>query len=390
MKYNDRQIKTAMDNRLSFLRGDARSRVSIWNRILEAESMPKRREKSLGFVLVFATMIVLACVAVAASLNLFQYFGQKDQRIEAIIPDVVVNTDQPVQVSREEQLTEASINSAYYDGQTLMVLYVIENGTHTESFVPSKELLSKMHIDNDYDGFEVSTTEEEVINAAFRQARANGEPYGYMRYSVSPSDHTMTDSGIDIPYVQEREERIEDGMRIMLREYRTPLPQAVEDQEVLHLEMMLRQSTTYVYFDGQNCYTLYEKDHDGEAIRMTVYKANAQMRQYSGEGTYLDERVSIAGTLSPTQGCLTVVADRDVFTALDNKSWYTVIIMDEHGNSYTLDTCKVETPQSLRVAFEGNGLVPEQLAIYMLVQSEGAWDEAQALQDAVPIMLQKK
>ena len=70
---------------------------------------------------------------------------------------------------------------------------------------------------------------DRAIVERFHQAQEDGESFGIVQYAVHPSDHTLTDDGIDLPPSGERTLQGEDGALLSLREYEFPLPEAAQE-----------------------------------------------------------------------------------------------------------------------------------------------------------------
>ena len=92
-------------------------------------------------------------------------------------------------------------------------------------------------------------------SASIRRRR-DGEPFGIVQYAVHPSDHTLTDDGIDLPPSGERTLQGEDGALLSLREYEFPLRRRRRERETLNISIRLIESASYLYFDGDTCYSL--------------------------------------------------------------------------------------------------------------------------------------
>ena len=388
MRVDDKGIRAAMDSRLSALDASAGRRERIRQRIHQEEEIIVRKKITASTLLAIVVLLVLAGVALAAGLNLFEYFGQQDTRLAQLAPETILATELPQTVeSSTLGTTVASINSAYYDGQSLLVAYSIQNGARTERFVPTEEQLAQMTKLDNVGGFAVSNEKEQLVMAEFIEARKNGTPYGIVRYSVSPSDHTVTDDGIDLPPAQEMQESTPEGGQYMLREYENPLPDAVQNREHLKIQIRLFQSASYLYFDGKDCYMLPSEIQDAGAMTATVRRADAKTRHFEGEGTFGGVKIRVEADASAVHAQITISADADVFLPLHEDSWYDLDVRDALGNVLrTAEFGSIDT-RTIQAALEGTGVLPDSLTVYILVASEGEWDEAAAIAAAAPIQL---
>ena len=345
-----------------------------------------RKKITVGMALAIVILLALAGVALAASLNLFEYFGRHDARLAEIAPKAALATELPKTVeSSELGTTVGTIRSAYYDGQSLLVGYSVENGDRIERFDPTKEQLTRMtKLLDVFPVFEASSDADRSILTEFANAREKGTPYGIVSYSVYPSDHTETDDGIDLAPETEMQESTPEGGRYTLREYKNPLPEAARNRESLNIRIPLFQGAYYVYFDGKDCYELPVEQQEVGAMTATVSRADAQTRHYTGEGTYNGIKVRVEADASAVHADVTVTAEADAFTALDRDSWYELDVRDAQGNALRTIQDGGDDLRTLRAALEGTGILPDRLTVSILIESEG---EDAATAQAVPILL---
>jgi len=118
------------------------------NRLVR-EIQPMKKKMSVLAICVIIIISLALCGAVAEmlGLNLFELFGQRNDRLKELAPNAALNETAPVSATSDE-LGEAiaGINSTYYDGQSLLVTYSIQNGSRVERFVPGEEMLAKMSL----------------------------------------------------------------------------------------------------------------------------------------------------------------------------------------------------------------------------------------------------
>jgi hypothetical protein len=381
-------IRDAIDSRLSALDASAGRRERIRQRIHHEEGIVVRKKITTSMVLVFVALLALAGVALAAGLNLFEYFGKQDARLAEIAPAAILATESPQTVeSSKLGTTVAAINSAYYDGQSLLVAYSIKNDSRTERFTPTDDQLTQMTKLDNIGGYEVTNDEEQYIMAEFIEAQKNGKPYGIVRYSVYPSDHTETDDGIDLPPAQEMQEASPEGEQYILREYENPLPEEVLNRDYLNIQIRLYQTVNYLYFDGKDCYMLPSESQYAGAMTTTVRRADAKTLLLEGEGTYNGAKVRVQADASAIHTKIIVSSDTDVFIPLDEDSWYNVIVRDAQGTPLRTSECGAIDTRTIQASLDGTGVLPNGLSVYILVASEGEWDEAAAIALTTPIQL---
>jgi hypothetical protein len=374
-----------MDSRLSALGASAGRRERIRQRIHQEEEPVVRKKITVSMALAIVILLALAGVALAASLNLFEYFGRHDARLKEIAPEATLATESPETVeSSKLGTTVGTIHSAYYDGQSLLVAYSIENGTRTERFTPSGEQLARMTKLDAPPFIELQGGEGQPILNEFNAALKSGTPYGFSRYSVYPSDHTEMDDGIDLPPTQEMQESTPEGEQYMLREYENPLPEAAQNRESLRIQIRLYQSVDSLYFDGTDCYQLPVERQEVGAMTATVSRTDAQTRHFTGEGTYNGVKVRVEADASAVHADVTVNAEADTFTTLDADSWYVLDVRDAQGNVLRPTQGGADDLRTLHAVLEGTGILPDRLTISILIESEG---EDAATAQAIPIPL---
>lgn len=385
MRIEDTGIRDAMDSRLSALNASAGRRERIRQRINQEEEPVVRKKITTGMVLAIVILLGLAGVALAASLNLFEYFGQHDARLAEIAPEATLATEVPETVETSKLgTTVATIHSAYYDGQSLLVAYSIENGTRTERFTPTEEQLARMTKLDAPPFIELQGGEGQPILNEYNAALKSGTPYGFSRYSVYPSDHTETDDGIDLPPPQEMQESTPEGGQYVLREYENPLPEAARNRESLNIRIPLFQGANYLYFDGKDCYALPYEWEEAGAMTATVSRADAQTHHFTGEGTYNGVKVRVEADASAVHADVTVTAEANAFTALDADSWYMLDVRDAQGNALRSTQDGADDLRTLHAVLEGTGILPDSLSISILIESEG---KGAAIAPSAPILL---
>ena len=254
MKKNDAQIvRDALDRRLAALGPSAARRARIRERIAEEEpAMKKKLTASLAAALIAA--LLLAGAALAVGLNLFDVFGKNDERLSQLADEAALPTVDAQSVESEALgASEAAIENAYYDGQSLIVAYRLKNDARVEEFVPTQAELAQAEALEGPVHIAVGREADRAIVERFHQAQEDSEPFGIVQYAVHPSDHTLTDDGIDLPPSGERTLQGEDGALLSLREYEFPLPKAAQKRETLNISIRLIESASYLYFDGDTC-----------------------------------------------------------------------------------------------------------------------------------------
>lgn len=355
----------------------------------EIQPMKKKMSVLALCAIIIISLALCGAVAEVLGINVFELFGQNDHRFKELAPKAVLNEEAPVTVTSPD-LGEAvaGINSVYYDGQSLLVAYSIQNGRRAEKFVPSEEMLAKMSLLDPRLGMMAESEEESMLMKEWIAAKDSGTAMGIVIYSISPSDHTITDDGIDLPPSTENQMEGEENTVHYIREYENPLPDGARNLEYLDIRLRLYQSATYLYFDGKNTYT-YSETMEFTPLQATVWRKDAEMRRFRGEGKYNGHPVSVEASVSAAAARVTITMDNGIFPALAEDTWYDLVLIDEFGTEYRTREGMGGNVNQMSVSFDGTGKLPGRLKLFILVGNEGEWDRENAIANAMPIELER-
>ena len=321
MKLDKHSIQEAMDNRLSSLNVSPTRRAAIW-RAVQTENCSTRRGAALPrtALAVLAVALVLGGTALAFGSNLFGHFAALDSRFGVIEDSAVVENAAPLETETPELgKAAARIESAYYDGRSLVVAAALEQTVRTEPYIPSEEELSLMTpISEDY-ALNIPEAGNDTLSD-YRKAVTEGVPCGYVTYTLYLGDH-MTANGIDPGPPSGLSDRDEDGL-CELREFST-LPEALQDQESLDLAIEVRGSAFYVYFDGETEY--YRSDRVlTDTVTAVVNRTEAQSISYSGTGDLYGVPCTVTATVTPLYTEISIQAEEDLFA----EDWLAVVLSE--------------------------------------------------------------
>ena len=368
MKLDEHGVRGAMDRRLSALESTADRRRAI--RLRAGEEKPFVKKKlTAGVVAVLALMLALTGAALAAGImNLFEYFGRNDRRLAVLADSAVLETQRPQTVETEALGTTVGvIRNAYYDGQSLLVAYSIANGSRVEPFTPTEEMPAGAEMERIEYVPGAETPEEETIIGNFVRAKERGEPCGLKLVSVYPADHSYG-NGVDLEAWTEQEETAQDGSRYMLREYETPLPEAVQNLDVLEVRMDLREQTTYLWFDGEQTWVIRGEHRKAGAMTAAVARSEAVSRCFAGAGEVNGIPVQVSAQVSAVRGEL-VMTGAGAFPKPENGR-YDFELYDGQGNRYRLASAVVNSPDDVTLSFFGSGELPGELSIVICIENE--------------------
>ena len=357
--------------------------------IEQGKGEPEMKKKiSFAFVLAMVLLVLLAAAAIAEVLgiNVFEVFGKTDSRYAELAPYTTLENMPEVSVNSVELgETTAGINSAYYDGMSLIVGYAIRNGSGMEECIPDEALKAEMtQLDSDLVWAAENDAESELIGA-FLQARSEGRKAGLVKYSVSPSDHTKTDDGIDLPPRTGETRDGEDGFAYSIREYEAPLAEELRNLDQITVNIRLHRSTDYLYFDGVNTWTL-QRTEDAGVMRAIVRNTGAQGTVFSGTGTYRGLDLAVSAEASASFAELKVRLSAPL-PQLPEDSWYSCRLSAENGVFLRENEEAEQGVSEFTVSYEGTGRVPEQLVLRIIEEHEGDFDAEAALNAAEPIIL---
>lgn len=359
-------------------------------RLMAERKEPVKRKVSILAVAVIALLAVtlIGALAEMIGLDLFGIFGKKDERIAALAPNTVLEDVSPVSIQSPVLGTaKAGIHSAWYDGDTLLVAYSIQDGTRLEPYTPTPEQLSAMD-QQEPRPVVIHDPDTEALAVEWNQALANGTPFGYAQYSLSPSDHTVTDTGIDLPPVTSWDEFGEDGVVYTFREMESPLPEAVRGQEKLTFSIRLGQLITYHYFDGKQAY-VSATQQETEPMRATVWRVESDTRRFEGTGQFQGLPVSVSATASAAWAEVAITLREGTFPLLevDADQWYELYLTDQQGRELRARGGDMGGTPVLRVDYDGLGEAPQNLFLRILMMSEDGPDLQTAVKEADAIEL---
>ena len=388
MRLDEKKIRLSMDSRLSSLDADPARRRRIRKMIYEAEEPVMRRKLTTSAVLAVVLVMVLVGTAFAVGINLFDYFGKNYDRFKEIASQTELAHGGVAEISTEELgMTRVSFNSAYYDGQSLLIGYTIENGERTETFEPTAEQLAAMQkLEKEgemrWKGFDGWGS---WIPEGFEQAVADRQPYGTVEYSVYAHD-TFEANGVELSSSMGLEEDDSDGSYRLI-EFENPLPEAVRNRDSIEIRMRIAMSIVYTWFDGEELYRSSEQRDLGE-LTTAANRVDAQTKVYAGDGSYNGIPVHLRAEVSAVHATLAISAEGDAFPRFkDNDRWYDVCLFGDQGEWFRTRVLDNRT-HALSVKYEGTGKLPEELNAYIIVCDESnAWTFAERMEGVEPILL---
>lgn len=378
---NEKEIQERVNRRLSGLDASMQRRARIRAAILQKEEHPpvkRTLSRTLAFALI--AVMLMAAVAIAEHFNLFNFFGTHDERYNAVAPHATLTVTEPALVAHPHLgEVKASIDSAYFDGLSLNLAYRIENHRYAEAFTPTADELAAMQPDEPLIIALIGNEPGLEIYEAYNDAVVNGTPFGYRQYTVYPSDHTVTDDGVDIPPYSAMEDYDETGAYCEMREFETPLPAELTGRKELNVSIQMYQQETTVWFDGQNCYIRHDRNEVGHMDAAIPLTADA-VRDLSGTGMINGVECKAEARVSKMAASITVTCSAPLNAFLQqqpegterNGSWLEVKAVDEQGNMFRpQEGFAVDDRTAFTLPFRGTGLLPESITLYMYAMWEG-------------------
>lgn len=316
-------------------------------------------------LLIAAVVALLAGTAVAsAELNLFELFGSMGRpEYAAVASDASAVEDKPAVIDDEYGHAEAWVDSIYYNGRELAMTYSAKiGGDYYGSFVPDGEMLTRMEkVDSPLE-LNINIDRENPLAAEFMAAvqSQSGEPVGFVCYRMSLSDHTKTPDGVDAGVWRGGfTDPTEEGVVSEIREFESPLPEELQEQEKITLTTILRRVGYFYYYDGQDVYFLREVVREEEMIA-SAHRTEAETAAYTGSGEYGGVPYTVAAEFGTFGGEITVTAEEAVFTPR-----CFVVAWDENGVEYTWTGHRERQANvdTITYSYGGEGYLPQELTV---------------------------
>lgn len=394
---NEKEIQDRVNRRLSGLTASQQRQMRIRTAINAEREEAKPMKRTISRTLVFAIVVVMltATVAIAEHFNLFNFFGERDARYNAVAPHATLTVTEPALVEHPELGTAtASIDSAYFDGLSLNLAYRINQGQRVEEYTPTEAELARMTNGNAENLVaDLSDNEPGVeILRAWNHALENGTPYGYRRIAVYTSDHTITDDGIDVNPDSASPAYTANGEFYEMREFECPLPDAIRDRQELKVNIGVKQEVVTYWFDGTNCYWHNERTDVG-TMTATIPR-NGESMKYAGTGTINGATCTITAEVSPMAAVMMIQCDAPINSFLstppagtdEHDCWVEVIAIDENGNKFRQQYgVSLDDSSSFSLAFRGTGALPETMNVYVYSMWEGMDDPELATLDGITL-----
>ncbi len=379
---DEKKLQHSIDARLSGLSAsDARrARIRHAVRTQEPEGTHMKRKLSLTLAVALMATLLAATFAIAEGLNLFSFFGREDGRYAQVAQEAILPTTAPVTVPNAPVgAATAVIDSAYFDGMTCSITLRIDHYTGAEPYTPTAEELAAM---DTADPQPLTFDPEDPyadIYRALNTAIESGTPCGYREWTIAPSDHVLTDDGIDLPPTRGIVDITDDGAWLELREFEYPLPEAVQDRGTLSIRVKLNRYVSTVYFDGTRFYHHSTVEDAGLATAI-IPRAATQTRTMTGEGQISGVPCRVTALVSPMSVSVTLVCDAPLNTFLaappegmdPYDAWVDMTAVDETGTSLR-PTCgaSLDDRTEVRIDFNGTGRMPETLTVNLYTTWEG-------------------
>ena len=381
-----REMQNLLNRSLSGLKEDPFLARRV---IAQGKEEPEMKKKiSFAFILamVLLALLTVAAVAEVLGINVFELFGKTDSRYAELAPYTTLESTPEVSVNSEELgQTDAAINSAYYDGTSLIVGYAIRNGSHMEEYLPDETLAAEMtQMDNNL-VWAADNDEEGELITAWVQARDEGRKAGLVQYHVWPSDHTETDDGIDIGPAAEESREGEDGFMYTMRDYGQPLAEELRNLDELTVNIRLYRGAEYLYFDGEKTWTLQKTEPAG-VMRAVVQKIGAETPTYKGTGSFKGMDVSVSAIASASHAALDIHFSAPL-PQLPEGSWYSYWLTDETGTALCDNEVREDGTNVVAATFEGTGTVPQELRLRITEEKEGSDGTHEVVNESEVIIL---
>ncbi len=130
MKFEETQIRTAMDRRLGAIRSDAAHQSRIWQSIEQEEQKHMKKKLTLIAAVALCVLLIGTVAFAAMTGRLANWFSGEDGRTNEEISGMI----QPVQAVYDGGVVRVSVNEAIYDeaGKSYALYWTMENLTGEE------------------------------------------------------------------------------------------------------------------------------------------------------------------------------------------------------------------------------------------------------------------
>lgn len=364
--------------------------------VKDREARPvMKRKMTLTVLAAVLAVIALTGAALAVGLNLFDHFGRNDRRLQVVAPDAALVVNDAVEVTTDALgVSRARIDSAYYDGQSLIVAYTLDNYQRYEDFEPTGAELAEMTENRDYLLEALGIEGDPAATEALRDAIDRKQPYGVVDYTIAVGDRCSTTGGVTLPLHAVAMEDGEEGLLYCIQEFETPLPESARDLDSLNITLPVELSTSWYWFDGETC---YEK-HDEQplaALTVSVSRSEAETRSYKWEGEINGAKVRARAEASPVHIKLYIDAEAGAFpdpvtiwpeAAKADDTWYSFVFTDSRDMEYHFSG-GIEGEGTLEAEYDGLGYLPDDLTLTVRLEGEGDWGGEDHVLPGFPVTL---
>ena len=364
--------------------------------VKEGEARPvMKRKMTLTMLAAVLAVIALTGAALAVGLNLFDHFGRNDRRLQVVAPDAALMVNDAVEVTTDALgVSRARIDSAYYDGQSLIVAYTLDNYQRYEDFEPTGAELAEMTENRDYLLEAFGIEGDPAATEALRDAIDRKQPYGVVDYTIAVGDRCTTTGGVTLPLHAVTMEDGEDGLLYCIQEYETPLPESARDLDSLNLTLPVELCISWYWFDGESCYEKHDRQPLA-ALTVAVSRSGAETRSYKWEGEINGAKVSARAEASPVHIKLYIDAEAGAFpdpatiwpeAAKADETWYSFVLTDSRDMEYRFSG-GIEGEGTLEAEYDGLGYLPDDLTLTVRPEGEGDWSGKGYVLPGFPVTL---
>lgn len=318
----------------------------------------ENKMKKVSILLIAACLTLALSIAIAEVLggSIFGVFG--DKRLDSLAPYSVLETVSPISITTPVLgNVTAEINSAYFDGDSLLVAYKIQNGVHFEiAELPQTPVQDMRRL---ADGL-FPMIENAEIAEYWNSAVENGTPACIIKTSVFAGDHIESNDGIDLNAAAGWVKNGDDGISYNIVECGN-LPDVIRVREKLDIVIKLKENRMVLYFDGTNTYESHELT-ELEPMRATVSRIMAPRSVFQCEGMLCDTVFSARAEASAASCTLTVTFDQ-LLPFYDSDSWYDFRLFDERGTELTAEDFFSGRKDRVVLRYEGTGALPSEITL---------------------------
>ncbi len=287
-------MKTAKDFRQALGSADADFEGAMLQTLsrLQKEEKTMKRKMSLSLALAFALLMLTIGGALAAGMGIFGQMGQDNEKLNLIEQNALANDASITLPAGEKNQIPVtfSIAQSFYDGQRLYVSYALEFQEKAVcGQVPEPNWDQAMHVDfwgEEGEWYQPILENMGVLEKMKRQYQETGVA-GAIQDTAYAGDGMRAEDGTYLDLCASEDVQ-EQGRVIGYREFETPLPENLQNQEQIALYATVYRSRTYYRLTSDGLDMWMDPNRDKTEISFIVKRSAEAESLGRAEGNFAD------------------------------------------------------------------------------------------------------